>query len=153
MPRIESIHLHIETGTLSGAGTDGDVYLGLCGREFAIDSSREDFERDSARTYTLGDGADINNAAFNDPRKHNLFTENVLNFPVYIRFEPRSRTDNWHVERAGVRFNGSIHIDWDTLNLIPAAEGIWLGVRSGLVVHLESHSHSAATRTPADPTE
>jgi hypothetical protein len=151
MPQINSIHLHIQTGNLSGAGTDGDVYLGLCGREFSIDTTRDDFERGAAREYILGEGANINNSDVNDPRSHLLLTENVANFPVYLRFQPRSRTDNWQLQRADVRFNGSLHIDWDTVNFIvnDPTQGIWLGVRSGLVVHLEDHSHGPVPVTPA----
>lgn len=145
MPQITKIELHLETGDLSGAGTDGDVYLGICGREFSIDSTRDDFERGSGRTYVLGEQADIRNADVNDPRKQRLFTENVPNFPVYIRFQPRSRSDNWQLQRADVRFNGSLHIDWDTLPFVindgDGKEGIWLGVRSGLFVHLVNVSH------------
>lgn len=143
MARIDSVQLHIQTGNLSGAGTDGDVYLGLCGREFSIDSSRDDFERGSARTYVLGEGANINNAAVNDPRQQALFTENVARFPVYLRFHPQSRGDNWQVQRADVRFNDSLHIDWDTINFVPndPAQGIFLGTRSGVVVHLFNVSH------------
>jgi hypothetical protein len=142
MPQINSIQLHLETGDLSGAGTDGDVYLGLCGREFSIDTTRDDFEGGSGRTYVLGENADIRNAEFNDPRAHGLFTENVARFPVYIRFQPQTRSDNWQLLRADVRFNDSLHIDWDTRPFIPAgSEGIWLGVRSGLCVHLFDVSH------------
>ena len=146
MSSINSIQLHIQTGDLSGAGTDGDVYLGLCGREFSIDTTRDDFERGAARTYIVGEGANIQNAAVNDPRSQRLFTENVAKFPVYIRFQPRSRTDNRQLQRADVRFNDSIHIDWDTVNFVfnDPAEGIWLGVRSGLFVHLENFSHDPA---------
>ncbi len=143
MPSVNSIHLHIQTGGQSGAGTDGDVYLGLCGREFSIDSTRDDFERGAGREYILGEGANIRNADVNDPRRRRLFTENVAKFPVYIRFQPQSRSDNWQVQRADVRFNGSLHIDWDTVGFVAnnPAEGIWLGVRSGLFVHLENLSH------------
>jgi len=145
MPQITKIELHLETGDLSGAGTDGDVYLGICGREFSIDSTRDDFERGSGRTYVLGEEADIRNADVNDPRKQRLFTENVPNFPVYIRFQPRSRSDHWQLQRADVRFNGSLHIDWDTLPFVindgDGEEGIWLGVRSGFFVHLVNVSH------------
>ena len=107
MPQINIIELHLSTGSLSGAGTDGDVYLGLCGREFSIDSTSDDFEGGSGRTYVLGEGANIRNAGLNDPRTQQLFTENVSNFPVYIRFQPRSRNDHWQLQRADVRFNGS----------------------------------------------
>ena len=143
MPQINIIELHLSTGSLSGAGTDGDVYLGLCGREFSIDSTSNDFERGSGRTYVLGEGANIRNAELNDPRRQQLFTENVSNFPVYIRFQPRSRGDNWQLQRADVRFNGSLHIDWDTVPFVVNSEeeGIWLGVRSGLFVHLANVSH------------
>ena len=150
MPQIQSIHLHIQTGNLSGAGTDGDVYLGLCAREFSIDTTRDDFERGAARTYILGEGANINNPAVNDPRSHLLLTENVANFPVYVRFRPRSRTDNWQLQRASVRFNDSIHLDWDTAHFIAMdpTQGIWLGVRSGLVVHLPDHDHAPVPVKP-----
>lgn len=143
MPQITSITLHLQTGTSSGSGTDGDVYLGICGREFSIDSEEDDFESGRGRSYVLGDGATVRNADVNDPRKQRLFTENVHHFPVYIRFQPRSRTDNWQLQRADVRFNESLHIDWDTINIVvnDSAEGIWLGVRSGLFVHLENMSH------------
>ena len=135
MPKINSIELHLDTGDLSGSGTDGDVYLGLCGREFSIDTNRDDFERGSGRTYILGENADIRNADVNDPRKHELFTENMARFPLYIRFQPQTRGGNWLLQRADVRFNDSLHIDWDTSPFIPlGSEGIWLGVRSGLVV-------------------
>lgn len=135
MPKINSIELHLDTGDLSGSGTDGDVYLGLCGREFSIDTNRDDFERGSGRTYILGENADIRNADVNDPRKHELLTENMARFPLYIRFQPQTRGDNWLLQRADVRFNDSLHIDWDTSPFIPlGSEGIWLGVRSGLVV-------------------
>jgi hypothetical protein len=142
MAQINSIQLHIQTGNLSGAGTDGDVYLGLGGREFSVDTTSNDFERGAARVYILGDGANIQNAAVNDPRNPQLFTERVANFPVYIRFQPQSRSDNWQLQRADVRFNDSLHIDWDTVNLVEndPQKGIWLGVRSGLVVHLVNFS-------------
>lgn len=143
MPQITSITLHLETGDLSGAGTDGDVYLGICGREFSIDSEKDDFERGSGRSYVLGEEADVRNADVNDPRVQRLITENVPNFPVYIRFQPKSRGDNWQLQRADVRFNDSLHIDWDTLPIVvnDPKEGIWLGVRSGLFVHLVNLSH------------
>lgn len=148
MARISTIELHIQTGDLSGAGTDGDIYLGLCGREFYIDSQHDDFERGASRTYVLGDGSNVLHPEFNDPREPVLFTEYASHFPAYIRFHPRSREDNWQLQRADVRFNGSLHIDWDTVGLFVNAPklGIWLGVHAGLVAHLVNHSHGQ----PAD---
>jgi hypothetical protein len=114
-------------------------------------STRRATTLSAAREYILGDGANITNAAVNDPRHQQLFTENVAHFPVYIRFQPRSRTDNWQLHRADVRFNGSLHIDWDTVSFVTndPAEGIWLGIRSGLAVHLVNHSHDPLPGTQA----
>ena len=127
------------------------MYLGLGGREFSIDAAGDDFERGAGREYILGDGANINNAAVNDPRHQQLFTETVANFPVYIRFQPRSLFDNWQLQRADVRFNGALHIDWDTIGFMAndPAQGIVLGIRSGLVVHLVNHSHGPVLTKPA----
>ena len=55
MPQITSIHLTLITGNASGAGTDGDVYLGICGREFFVDTTANDFERGASREYIFGD--------------------------------------------------------------------------------------------------
>jgi hypothetical protein len=144
MAQINTIRLHLQTGDLSGAGTDGDVYLGVCGREFSIDTTRDDFERGSAREYVLGAGSNVNNASVNDPRAQQLFVENVDHFPVYIRFQPQNRGDNWQLQRAEVRFNDDFFPVWDTASFVhnDPAKGIWLGVRSGLVVHLPRHSDS-----------
>jgi hypothetical protein len=140
MPQIATIHVQINTRDVSGAGTDGDVYLGVCGREFYLDTSHDDFERGSSREYVLGEGSNINNASTNDPRKQVLRTENVESLPVYLRFAPRTRSDNWSLQRAQVSFNDDFFPRWDTASFISQNEGIWLGTRSGLVVHIPKHS-------------
>jgi hypothetical protein len=139
MPQIESIQANIQTLDVSGAGTDGDVYLGVSGREFHLDTSHDDFERGSSRKYVLGDGGNINNASINDPRKQFLLTEDVESFPVYLRFNPQSGSDNWNLERAVVTFNNELLPQWDTLTLVKQNEGIWLGTHSGLVVFIPKH--------------
>jgi hypothetical protein len=140
MTRIRSIHVHVNTGNLSGAGTDGDVYLGIAGREFYVDSTADDFERGSARTYIFGEGANVINPPPNDPREHVLHIESVDRFPVYLRFQPRSRSDNWHIQRAQVSFNDAFFPRWDSAAIVPIRSGIWLGVRSGLVLHIPRHN-------------
>ena len=147
MPQIASITLHLQTGDLSGAGTDGDVYLGLCGREFSIDSTRDDFESGDGRSYVLGEGRDDppqcggkrpRGASGSSPRTFTCI-------PCTSVSSRATRTDNWQLQRADVRFNDSLHIDWDTINFVPndPDEGIWLGVRSGLEVDLEDVSHES----------
>ena len=88
MPAITRMDVRIVTGNRAGAGTDGEVYAGICGREFYLDSAVDDFEQGSDRTYTLGLGANINYAGYNHPRSPQLDTVDLDDFPKYIRFEP-----------------------------------------------------------------
>ena len=149
MTRITSIQFLLITADRSGAGTDGDVYLGVCGREFYVDSTADDFERGSSRLYVFGDGANNINPGDNDPRDHNLQLETVDSFPVYIRFQPRSRTDNWIVQRAEVSFNGNIFPRWDTASIISQRVGIVMGIRSSLFLHIPRHQDGpTATEEP-----
>jgi hypothetical protein len=55
MSAIQTFSVRLVTSRHPDAGTDGDVYVGVCGREFYIDSAAvvDDFERGSDRTYNL----------------------------------------------------------------------------------------------------
>jgi len=140
MTALTTIQLVLQTADDSGAGTDGDVFLGLAGREFTIDTTADDFERGDARTYRLGDGANVRNAAVNDPRSPALQVESIDRFPAYVRFQPQNRSDNWHLTRASVTVNGGLFPMWDTAEHLSPRVGLWLGVRSGLVAHLLRHT-------------
>ena len=137
MANISTLSILLNTGNLSGAGTDGDVYVGICGREFYLDTSSDDFERNSSRVYVLGEGANTLHPATNDPRKPQLRDEDVDRYPVYVRFNPRGRSDNWNLVRAAIHINGA------TLPLFDSAlereGGIWLGIRSTLFYYLRRH--------------
>jgi hypothetical protein len=139
MAQIESIQININTGDESGAGTDGSIYLGVCGREFHLDTTADDFERGRGHQYVLGGGSDVVNLAVNDPRKQFLEVEDVDAFPVYVRFEPNNDGDNWNLARADLSFNDNFFPRWETQSFIPEEDGIWLGQRSGNVVHLRKH--------------
>lgn len=84
MPQITSITLHLQTGTRSGSGTDGDVYLGVCGREFSIYSEKGDFESGQGRAYVLGEGATVRNAEVNDLRGTNSFSPRMFIISRFI---------------------------------------------------------------------
>jgi hypothetical protein len=86
MAQIESIQVNVQTPDVTGAGTDGSLYLGVCGREFQLDTSDDDLERGSARKYVLGEDHNVVSAGVNDPRKQLLLTEHVDGLPVYLRF-------------------------------------------------------------------
>lgn len=108
--------MQIVTATVHGSGTDGDVYVGIGGREFSIDSEKEDFELGQDRTYILGekpavlptniDIVPVTYASLNDPRiLYKLKTENLYKYPVYVRFEPEDRNDIWGLEYVSVSVN------------------------------------------------
>jgi hypothetical protein len=140
MPNIDEISVTIETGDQSGAGTDGDVYLGICGREFYLDTKVDDFERNSSRKYLLGQRSNTLNADKNDPRLPQMLVEELDQFPVYIRFNPKSRDDNWLLRRVVIFINeiepGSVPPLYDSS---PEPGGIWMGVRSSLFFFPRKH--------------
>jgi hypothetical protein len=139
MAIIRSVTVLLRTADVDGAGTDGDVYVGVAGREFFVDSDANDFERGSSRVYRFGNNAEFTedlmlNKAVNDPRDQNLTTEDADRLPVYIRFSPAGRDDNWRLELAAVGLNSQPPIVYWSLPNAP--DGIWLGTRAGLWLHL-----------------
>ncbi len=148
MTDITSIELLIGTGSMEDAGTDGDVYLGVCGREFFADTDNDDFERESGRRYIFGEGANVRNQSDNDPRSQQLVLENVERLPVYIRFQPKNSDDRWNLAGASVSFNGQPFPLWETASFLKREVGIWLGRRAGLYVYLGKHQDLGVQRDP-----
>jgi hypothetical protein len=122
----------LKTGNRSDAGTDGDVFLGVAGREFFVDSPGNDFERNRTHTYIFGAGANVQRPSENDPRSPWLLNLSQLGrTPSYIRCEPGS---DWDVERINVTVfatNAGVHLD--ALNLNPH---LWLGKKRGKFIYL-----------------
>jgi hypothetical protein len=134
MANITRIDVRLATSNRSGAGTDGDVYIGVAGREFNLDTAADDFEGGSDRTYILGEGANVRNASRNDPRSPQLDTANVDRFPVYLRFEPRGEGPNWNLERLDITVNpGPNQIQRRALVGSPH---LWLGQDYGKFIYL-----------------
>ncbi len=103
MSAITQIKVTIHTGDIPNAGTDGYVYLGICGREFKLSRADvNDFERGSHRDYFLGNGANVEQATFNDPKSPQLDTTDADRFPAYIRFEPSGGGPDWNLDGASV---------------------------------------------------
>jgi hypothetical protein len=67
MVTIQKIVSRIRTADIKGAGTDGEVYIGFCGREFDVDTSYEDFERGVECSYSAGTSAAAGKANLHDP--------------------------------------------------------------------------------------
>jgi hypothetical protein len=136
VPLIESIQVEVNTLDVDGAGTDGSLYLGVCGREFHLDTSANDLEQGSARKYVLGDNANVEHKAINDPRKQRLLTEHVDGLPVYLRFVGNNEDDRWGLQRAFMTLNDELLPMWDTISYISDVDGIWLGGKAGGAVFL-----------------
>jgi len=147
MALISGLLFEVITSNLSGAGTDGDIYLGIGGREFHVDSTKDDYERGSWRDYILGelpfDPPDdpfpeqvrVNNPQFNDPRAgFQLDTEDLGHAPVYVRFEPEGDDDNWNIGFAAALVYTN---QFFSAYLTPQRfDNLWLGHRSGKVLYL-----------------
>jgi hypothetical protein len=142
MALIERVNVLIQTGEMEGAGTDGDVYAGVAGREFCCDSEADDFERGSEFYYRFGRNAEFTPSPMisperNDPRKQDLRTGDVDGLPVYIRFAPEARDDNWYLKAAALVVNNDLSLVYWSVDNAP--DGLWLGTKSGLVLHLRHY--------------
>jgi hypothetical protein len=128
---ITRIELRLFTANRNGAGTDGNVFVGVAGREFFVDSAAtglNDFERGSDYTYRFGDRANVMRPDQNDPRSPwQLRAVEWQNAPTYIRFEPGS---DWDIERADITitFSGRMPI-FDSL--LSGNAHLWLGTKRG----------------------
>lgn len=141
MVEVETILVRFKTRDMDDAGTDGDVYLGIGGREFYIDSSRDDFERGDDRTYILGDAptqpppnsTTVLYKFFNDPQKpYGLRTENLNLFPVYVRIESGGL---WILDLVEVSVNPEAEqIKYSAL--VDDSQFLWLGRRAGRALYL-----------------
>lgn len=151
MASITGILCQVITGNISGAGTDGSVYLGIGGREFRLDSSQDDYEQGSWREYILGRAPlepnlpspqiRVNEKDRNDPRVgFALDTENLNRTPVYIRFEPRSSGDNWNLSFA----TALVYIEQGQFvtSYIPPRgfDNLWLGQAMGKILYLTNYN-------------
>ena len=118
---MNSFSAHIYTGNKGGAGSNGWVYVGLCGREFSADANGPDFERNANFEYIFGAGSNVLFSDRNDPRHPDIKVEDLDKFPVYIRFEPNGADPEWNLKKVDLKVNGTIvyNIDFGT-------DGLWL---------------------------
>jgi len=147
MAQIERIQVALWTASTSNAGTDGDVYLGLGGREFYLDTSKDDFERGRLTHLYLGDhglAPPSTEPTLNDPRTlRPVATAHLGLFPAYLRYHPTGG-DTWKLNLAYIVASArdgagelrvtdvySAGIPWES-----ESSGIWLGPKSGLSLYL-----------------
>jgi hypothetical protein len=138
MASITSISVVVSTGNRPGGGTDGEVFLGICGREFNLDTASNNFEPGMVETFLLGSGSNVLSPALNDPTSPQLDTSDLSTFPKYIRFEPGSEMEGnpgWNLERVTVTVNpGLSQFKFDALANSP---NLWLGQASGKFLYLK----------------
>jgi hypothetical protein len=151
MAQVQAIFPIVWTSDSSDAGTDGDVYLGFGGREFRLDSPRDDFRRGYPINLAVGAISQVSNPTMNDPRgPYIMLSEHVDLFPVYLRLEGN---DHWKVAMAFVvAYSGADSSTMQPTNhyyadLPPYGDGkggLWLGPEGGqMPLHA---SHPAARR-------
>ena len=58
---ITKIEIDVETGAIERAGTNGRVYLGICGREFRLDKPGDQFRVGISDNFIIGIGSNIEN--------------------------------------------------------------------------------------------
>lgn len=137
---ISKIELKLWTALEDGSGTDGRVYLGIAGREYAVKSqgNYRDFQPHAdADTYIFGDGTNVNRPQDNDPRNPFPTDANDLpRCPMYIRFAPLGNDDNWQLQRADITvwFKGtaSNSIEQEIqFSRLSGGPHLWLGEQRG----------------------
>jgi hypothetical protein len=146
---IQKIVFRIRTADIEDAGTDGEVYVGFCGREFHIGTSYEDFERGEERSYSTGTSAEAGEVNVSNPALNNpgalppLDSEDIGIYPVYVRFEPVGRDDHWSLQyisviAAGVKYEALEPEDDTTIYTT-------LGYKSGKCLYLHPVRNSEET--------
>ena len=136
---VKQIRVEITTGEDRGAGTDGNIYLGICGREFRCDTTADDFEKGSTRTYIFGTLSttyptvfpNITSETYNHTSRPQLLVDEADLFPAYIRLSQGS--SRWLL--AGVK----VYIDDEVEPHFVDAMGnnpLWMGDDCGCIYYL-----------------
>ena len=142
MANITIMEATFATSRRDKAGTNGDVYIGIGGREFNVDSEIDDFEPPPAPPspeeyylYRFGEASTVKFAARNDPRDPQLLTEELDRYPVYVRFAPQNRDDHWHLGFVELTVNPGRpeEVKYEALR---GNRKQWLGTSAGLYCHL-----------------
>ena len=109
MSNVNVLQVEVKTGSREMAsGTDGHVFLGIGGREFnLVIDPQKDFQNGSTDTFVLGEGTNIGtDPRDNDPRSpHQMVTETLSKYPIYMRLEPTREDDRWEIDEINVTVN------------------------------------------------
>lgn len=135
---ITTIQVTVHTADTDGAGTDGKVSIGICGREFVLDTGVNDFERGMTQTFVLGAGSNVFNPPGNDPRKPQLDTGELQHFPAYVHLSPVDAKDNWALENVTVTVNpGAEQITYGNRPVLDGDKRLWMALDGGRTLYLK----------------
>jgi hypothetical protein len=134
--RVIAINAVFETADVPDAGTDGDVYLGLGGREFHCDTSADNFQQGGTDTFVFGQFTNVLHSDRNDPSVPPIALDSVTRFPVYVRFE-QGIEKPWRFSRLTVRLTVAPGPQPPAYtSTLHHPDGFWLGTVSGSMVFL-----------------
>lgn len=145
MAQVTGISWLVGTSNIANASIKGGkVYGGIGGREFCLKTVDFDYDPGTSRRFVLGNtpfkDAPVKpmlDPDWNDPRKLlPVRTEIVNDLHKYIRFAPAPDDDNWNLDFVFVnvyRGDKEFVVSFATPSDLT---GLWLGPRSGMVVHL-----------------
>ena len=137
MAKINKIRIRVKTGSKGVvSGTNGDVYLGIGGREFHLAIfGAKDFRAGETEEFILGEGTNIGvSPDDNDPRSpYQMVTETLSKYPLYIRFEPTSSDGRWELDEIRVAVNpDSDQIEFSALG---GGSYLWLNNKGTKILH------------------
>ncbi|MFE9360291.1 hypothetical protein ACFYPB_40335 [Streptomyces olivaceoviridis] len=166
MADITQIRVTVHTADAEYAGTADWVYLGLAGREFALNSGAdEDLATGAKVCFVLGedntDEADIKikpvlDPERNDPRLPQLDTSDLDRYPAYIRCTQSGSRPEWCLELVHVEArtaSGEHHTFGNPrLDGLGEKRRIWMDVPFGERLYLTRVDGQAHLGQPTAPT-
>jgi len=139
---ITKIELKLWTALPEDSGTDGRVYLGFAGREYAVKSAGggRDFQPNpEPQVFVFGLGANIALAEHNNPAAPwQTDFDDAASSPRYLRLAPRGDNDNWNLQRADLAVSyresaaSGAPAQTRRYSRMGGSPRLWMGVQRGL---------------------
>jgi hypothetical protein len=144
MASIKGIKVVIYTSNAPDAGIDsGAVYLGICDREFHLDTAANNCRRGQSDKFILGtwatESTNICNKELNNPQNPPLDSSSLFDAkgaharPLpYIRLEG---TDHWNIESVCIQ----VYAPGERGNVTYGktfTSGLWLGANAGRICYI-----------------
>jgi hypothetical protein len=122
---VEQMAVKLRTGSDPHAGTDGQVFLFVGGREFRINrAGSNDREPGQLDILRLGRGANVEDPESNHPGRPLLLRmDDVDRHPVWLRFAPKPKTVEGVKVQGGVLRQPVVVDPVDKLDPVDAASG------------------------------